>query len=459
MKRILPALTLALALAAVFCAASVFAANEVSVVLNGDSLNFTEAQPQIINDRTMVPIRETAEFLGMTAQWDEASRTMTLTSGDNRTIKHTLNQNTIIIDGATKTYDSPSAVVDNRSLMPVRMLADAIDAQVEWDAVRYRVNITKEMNPAVIMAKPLKTDVTAGESFVVQVMANTDTTTVKLTDSKQADLGSSSNYVESAGIHIFSVSMKAPSEGGSQIVMAFAGTDQGFNASPDKTFTLNVEVEEDEEEVYYDSVSGSTMFGSSSVTGSGGSVSVNSYTFSSTDVYSGDTVTATAYTGTAVTRMWVQDPNGDTLSSTSTYTENGSEYKWSLTFTAEISGYHYIYVRDSDGKEGYVRDYITVDGSSSSTSLAINDYTMSPSTIYDEDDRVTFTVYTSTAATKVWVEYPSGSTAASTSSRSSSGSEYVWTLNFYPDEEGSYYIYASDSSGNETYKRVSISYY
>ncbi len=69
------------AIAAVICAitcASAFAPvaymADVSVKLNGDSLKF-DAKPFIENDRTLVPMRKIFEAVGATVVWDDSTRT------------------------------------------------------------------------------------------------------------------------------------------------------------------------------------------------------------------------------------------------------------------------------------------------------------------------------------------------------------------------------------------------
>lgn len=52
-----------------------FAANPMKLVVNGQEIK-PDVPPQIINGRTMVPVRWVAEALGADVQWDETSRTV-----------------------------------------------------------------------------------------------------------------------------------------------------------------------------------------------------------------------------------------------------------------------------------------------------------------------------------------------------------------------------------------------
>ncbi len=66
----------ALAAAAVLSGMSAFAAdNEPSVYLNGEKLTF-DVNPYIENDRTLVPMRAIFEAVGATVEWDADNRTV-----------------------------------------------------------------------------------------------------------------------------------------------------------------------------------------------------------------------------------------------------------------------------------------------------------------------------------------------------------------------------------------------
>ena len=48
---------------------------EIQVILNGERLEF-DVPPQIINDRTMVPMRAIFEALGMEVEWNQETQTV-----------------------------------------------------------------------------------------------------------------------------------------------------------------------------------------------------------------------------------------------------------------------------------------------------------------------------------------------------------------------------------------------
>jgi len=117
------------------------ATSGVSVTIDGVAQSF-EVAPRIINNRTMLPLRAIAEALGMEVDHERATNTAILTI-DDITVTHVIGTNEITVNGETSTFDVASMVVENRTLVPVRMLAEAIGADVEWEpSTRTAVIIT-----------------------------------------------------------------------------------------------------------------------------------------------------------------------------------------------------------------------------------------------------------------------------------------------------------------------------
>lgn len=108
-----------------------FAENDISVTLDGRKLSF-DVPPQIINERTMVPLRAIFEALGADVNWDQASQTVT-SSKDNITIRLTIDSNTMYVNGNTVLLDTPACVVNERTLVPVRAISEAFNTTVDWN--------------------------------------------------------------------------------------------------------------------------------------------------------------------------------------------------------------------------------------------------------------------------------------------------------------------------------------
>ncbi|MCL2462390.1 MAG: copper amine oxidase N-terminal domain-containing protein [Defluviitaleaceae bacterium] len=132
-------------------AATVHAETNVSVVLDGAALSF-DVPPQIINDRVMVPFRAIAEAMGAKVSWDQGMQMITMELND-KFVMMTVGNSTMWYGdhrpnpdqkGGLIAYemDSPPVIVDGRTLVPIRAIAEALGAEVGWDAETETVTIT-----------------------------------------------------------------------------------------------------------------------------------------------------------------------------------------------------------------------------------------------------------------------------------------------------------------------------
>lgn len=120
---------------------SVFAA-DIRVAIDEEYIDF-DVPPQMINSRTMVPLRAIFEALGAEVFWDGDTRTVTATK-DEVIVVATIGNTTMYVDDEVKTMDIAPMIIENRTLVPVRFVAEAFGCEVEWDGDNRIVNITSE---------------------------------------------------------------------------------------------------------------------------------------------------------------------------------------------------------------------------------------------------------------------------------------------------------------------------
>ena len=135
MKKIIFVLIFILSLSA-----SAFA-SDVDVQINGEIVNFKDEQgnvvnAQIINDRTMVPMRKIFEILGVQIDWDGENKIVTAQK-DNTMIKLQIDNTsaTKVVNGEEEEIilDTPPTIVNDRTMVPLRFIAESLDKQVGWD--------------------------------------------------------------------------------------------------------------------------------------------------------------------------------------------------------------------------------------------------------------------------------------------------------------------------------------
>lgn len=92
-----------------------------------------DAAPYIKDSRTYVPMRFLGEILGAEVVWDDAARTVTLTKGDDVAV-FTIGSASYTVNGEAKTADVAPEIVNSRTMLPARFVAEAFGAVVGWDA-------------------------------------------------------------------------------------------------------------------------------------------------------------------------------------------------------------------------------------------------------------------------------------------------------------------------------------
>ncbi|MDD4689539.1 MAG: copper amine oxidase N-terminal domain-containing protein [Eubacteriales bacterium] len=118
----------------------------VRVELNGTELQF-DVPPQLINGRTMVPMRKIFEAMGANVEWEESTQTIIATKQET-TITMQIENLNIKVNGDNILLDVSPKLIDGRTLVPARAVAESLKAQVEWDDSTKTVIIKyKEENP------------------------------------------------------------------------------------------------------------------------------------------------------------------------------------------------------------------------------------------------------------------------------------------------------------------------
>lgn len=142
----------------------------VSVTVNSTAVQWTDAVPFIDeNSRTMVPLRVVAEALGLTVNWDGAKREAIFTDGTKTIYFPIGNSAARTGDGGTLQMDTAAVIVNDRTFAPIRYLAEYFGFSVGWDGASRTVLITENNQPT---EAELRTMIPA--SKVIQLWAYRD---------------------------------------------------------------------------------------------------------------------------------------------------------------------------------------------------------------------------------------------------------------------------------------------
>ncbi len=113
--------------------------SEITVYVNGKKILF-DTPPIIENDRTLVPMRAVFEALGAVVNWDQATNTA-IANRDGVEMRVQPGSYILRLGEERHLLDVPAKIVNNRTLMPLRAISEAFGYQVNWDGITRTVTI------------------------------------------------------------------------------------------------------------------------------------------------------------------------------------------------------------------------------------------------------------------------------------------------------------------------------
>jgi hypothetical protein len=112
----------------------------ITVNLDGSEIQFD--QPPITqNNRTLVPLRAIFEALGAKVDWDNDTKNITATK-DNMVINLKIGSRATKVNGKTVNLDQAAIEMNGRTLVPLRFIGESLGATVNWDESTQHVDLT-----------------------------------------------------------------------------------------------------------------------------------------------------------------------------------------------------------------------------------------------------------------------------------------------------------------------------
>lgn len=126
-----------------FPAVNVHAYDEINVTIDGIPVQFVDQAPTNVNGRVLVPIRGVFEQLGFYVEWDGDTEQATLTS-ENFTVVVTVGSVAFKTNGASHTLDVPAQIINGRTMLPIRHVLESVGYTVGWNESTRTVLITTD---------------------------------------------------------------------------------------------------------------------------------------------------------------------------------------------------------------------------------------------------------------------------------------------------------------------------
>ena len=151
MKKILSVILCLSFAASLLIGATSVSADEITVELDGNPIEF-DVKPEIINGRTMVPLRKIFEEIGALVKWDNDTQTVSARK-NKKTITLSIDSADLQIDKGdtdeegnpiyeTVTLEVPAQIVSGRTLVPARAISESFGLNVDWDEDNQKVIIS-----------------------------------------------------------------------------------------------------------------------------------------------------------------------------------------------------------------------------------------------------------------------------------------------------------------------------
>ncbi len=131
MKKVLALLVVICLMMTSFSLVS-YADDGIKIKINGYFHEY-DVMPVIINSRTLVPMRGIFESLGADISWDGETKTVRAFGVNGTVITHIIGEASAIVNGEFVTLDTPSQIINGRTMVPVRFVSEALGETVNWD--------------------------------------------------------------------------------------------------------------------------------------------------------------------------------------------------------------------------------------------------------------------------------------------------------------------------------------
>lgn len=108
---------------------------------NGKLVKFEDQAPLIINGTTLVPVRAVSQTLGADVKWDDKNYQAVI-SGNGSSITIPIGSTSAYINGTAYQLGTAAQIMNGRTMVPLRFIAEALDIQVAWEQETRTVQIT-----------------------------------------------------------------------------------------------------------------------------------------------------------------------------------------------------------------------------------------------------------------------------------------------------------------------------
>lgn len=127
----------------------------VNVIMNSSFLKFPDQEPLVVNGTTLVPLRAVAEALGLDITWDDPTDTVVVKK-DNFFVELVIGSDKAKTPGGVKTLSQCPVIINGRTMVPLRFIAEEMGLTVLWNQEYQRVIINGQVDTQTVVTPPVE---------------------------------------------------------------------------------------------------------------------------------------------------------------------------------------------------------------------------------------------------------------------------------------------------------------
>lgn len=120
--------------------------NTTKLTIDGVEVK-TDVSPIIVDGRTLVPLRVMLESIGATVDWNNDTQAITSTKGSDKIVL-TIGNTKAYVNNDECLLDVPAQIINGRTMVPARFIAESMNYNVNWNASGNTVEITSYVDAA-----------------------------------------------------------------------------------------------------------------------------------------------------------------------------------------------------------------------------------------------------------------------------------------------------------------------
>lgn len=110
-----------------------------SILISGQAVKF-DAPPVIIQGRVLIPVRSVTTALGASVLWNDSEQKVTI-SRNGTSLEFEIGDDSMKVNGKSVHLDVPAQIVNGRTVVPLRALVEHLGLMAEWDDIGKIVDI------------------------------------------------------------------------------------------------------------------------------------------------------------------------------------------------------------------------------------------------------------------------------------------------------------------------------